>query len=190
MSRITFFETPNEFFNWLKANHQHQEELVVGYYKKGTGIPSITWEESVIEAVKFGWIDGIRRKVDENSYSIRFTPRRTPSIWSNKNISIVEALLKEGLMEENGLEAFNKRKEGKSGIYSFEQEIVEFPKSFADTFKRNQKAWEYFQSQPNWYKKAVTHWVITAKKEKTQYKRLQELIDDSNNHLHVKLLRR
>lgn len=185
---ITFFETPNEFYEWLKVHHQKEDELVVGYYKKATGIPTITWEESVVEALKFGWIDGIRRKNDEESYTVRFTPRRPNSVWSQKNVDIVKELIEQGLMEKKGLEAYQKLKKEK--VYSFERDDIKFTKIQLQTFKKNTKAWEFFQSQPPGYKKLATYWVTTAKREETQKKRLNQLIEDSENYLRIKQFRR
>ena len=135
-----FFAKQSHFRKWLKKNHKKETELLVGFYKVGSGKPSITWSQSVDEALCFGWIDGIRKSIDKDSYTIRFTPRRTNSIWSTVNINNVEQLIKQGLMQPAGLEVFNKRKESKSGIYTYENEPVELDPNFEKKFKANQKA--------------------------------------------------
>src|SRR6266545_8054500 len=129
--KARFFKTPAEFRAWLEANHSSSAELWVGFYKKGSGKPSITWPESVDEALCFGWIDGIRKSLDETSYTIRFTPRKSQSIWSAVNIGRADELIKQGLMMPTGMAAFEARKENKSGIYSYEQRSAELPETYA-----------------------------------------------------------
>jgi len=141
----TFFPTPQDFRNWLKKNHKTEQELLVGFYKVSTKKPSITWSESVDQALCFGWIDGVRKSIDEESYSIRFTPRKSISIWSVVNIKKIEELTKAGLMQEAGLEAFKLRKEEKSGIYSHEKEPAKLTSDYEKQFKVNKKAWEFFE---------------------------------------------
>jgi uncharacterized protein YdeI (YjbR/CyaY-like superfamily) len=176
-----FFPTPAEFRKWLKRNHATATELLVGFYKVDSGKPSITWPESVDEALCVGWIDGIRRRIDDRSYCIRFTPRKPTSSWSSVNIRRVKALSKEGRMRPGGLKAYKARKENKVGIYSYEQRPNELPDPYSRLIKKNRKAWEYLQSCPPSYKKAVTWWVISAKKEETRIFRLQTLIEDSTH---------
>ncbi len=156
-----------------------EKELLVGFYKVGCNKPSITWPQSVDEALCFGWIDGICRSYNEESYTIRFTPRRSTSIWSAINIEKVEQLSAKGLMKPEGLAAFEKRKEHKSKIYSYEKEAVSFSKEFAIQFSANKKAWTFFNAQAPGYKKTITHWVMDAKQEATQIKRLNILIGSS-----------
>ncbi|MCO4291647.1 YdeI/OmpD-associated family protein [Solitalea sp. MAHUQ-68] len=175
----TFFATPADFRKWLEHHHQTETELLVGFYKVDSGKPSITWSESVDQALCFGWIDGVRKSLGKESYTIRFTPRRPSSIWSGINIKKVEELTKQGLMQSAGLAAFEKRTEAKSRIYSFEKDPVDLSAEFEKKFKANSKAWDYFQSQAPGYKKQVTHWVMDAKQEATKLKRLETLIAKS-----------
>ena len=175
-----FFATPADFRRWLKKHHKSKDELLVGFYKKGSGRPSITWPESVDEALCFGWIDGVRRSLDEESYTIRFTPRRPGSNWSLINIRKVAALIRDGLMEPAGLEAFEKRDEAKSGVYSFEQrEHAKLDRKAEAKFKANRAAWKFFQAQPPGYRKIAAFFVVSAKREETRERRLQRLIADS-----------
>ena len=174
-----FFKTPAAFRKWLAANHAKAKELTVGFYKKSTGKPSLTWPESVDEALCFGWIDGVRRNIDEESYQIRFSPRRPGSIWSNVNARNVERLIKEDRMQPPGLKAYAARKENRYGIYSYEQRSPELVEPYAAKLKGNQKAWEFFQAQPPSYRKTMNWYVVSAKREETRLKRLQQLIENS-----------
>ena len=177
---LLFFETPADFRAWLEEHHANEQELWVGFYKKGTGKPSITWPESVDEALCFGWIDGLRKRVDDESYKIRFTPRRATSTWSKVNISRVAELTAQGRMHPAGLKVFENRKEAKSGIYAYEQrENAALSEAQLQQFQANPQAWTFFQDQPNWYQKAAIWWVVSAKRETTRQKRLATLIEDS-----------
>jgi uncharacterized protein YdeI (YjbR/CyaY-like superfamily) len=159
----TFFAAPSEFRAWLEEHHAAESELLVGFYKKGSGRPSMTWPESVDEALCFGWIDGVRR-----------------SIWSVVNVRRARELIEEGRMRPAGLAAFEARTEERSGVYSFEQkDQVAFDAAQAGRFQADAKAWEFFQAQPPWYRRTATWWVISAKKEETRAKRLATLIEDS-----------
>jgi len=178
---IKFFKSPADFRKWLEKNHASLDEQWVGFYKKGSGKPSITWPESVDEALCFGWIDGIRKSIDEVSYKIRFTPRRPGSIWSAVNIKRVEELTANDLMQPSGIKAFEKRKEYKSGIYSYEQRGTELPEEYEKILKKNKAACEFFYSQPAWYRKQAFWYIVSAKREETRLKRLQKIIDDSIN---------
>lgn len=171
----TFFPTPADFRAWLAAHHAGEAELLVGFFKKGSGEPSITWPESVDEALCFGWIDGVRRRVDERSYAIRFTPRKPGSTWSDVNVARARALIVEGRMQPAGLAAFEVRREGKSGVYSYEQREVELAAPYARLLKENEVAWRFFAAQPASYRKAVSWWINGAKKEATRLKRLEKL---------------
>jgi uncharacterized protein YdeI (YjbR/CyaY-like superfamily) len=151
-------------------------ELWVGFYKKDSGKPSITWAESVDEALCFGWIDGIRKRVDESSYKIRFTPRRRRSIWSAINIKRVQELTKEKRMQPAGLKTFAARIENKSGIYSYEQRKAELDEPHANVLKKNKAAWDFFQTQSPSYKKMIGWYIVSAKKEATRLQRLSKLI--------------
>jgi uncharacterized protein YdeI (YjbR/CyaY-like superfamily) len=180
-----FFSNQNEFRNWLEQNHQSETEMWAGYYKVTTGNPSMTWSESVDQALCFGWIDGIRKKIDDESYCIRFTPRKPGSNWSKINIAKVEELTGKGLMQPAGIEAFNKRKENNSGIYSFENEIKDLPEEYAEIFKKYKEAWEFYASQPPSYLRTMTHWILSAKLEETKIKRLEKLISVSENRKRI-----
>jgi len=175
----TFFAKQSDFRKWLQKNHKKETELLVGFYKVDSGKPSMTWSQSVDEALCFGWIDGVRKSIDKDSYQIRFTQRKSTSIWSAINIKKIEELTKQGLMEPAGLASFEKRTEGKSKIYSYEKEKVELTQNFKKLFKANKKAWNYFQSLAPSYRKVSAHWVMSAKQETTQIKRLNQLISDS-----------
>ena len=175
-----FFATPDDFRSWLQAHHDSEDELLVGFYKKASGRPSITWPESVDQALCFGWIDGIRRNRDDQSYTIRFTPRRPGSNWSAINIRRIEALTTAGLMTPAGLQAFERRSDDRSAIYSYEQRHnAELGAAFEARFRANAAAWSYFQAQPPWYRRTVTYWVMSARREGTREKRLVTLIQDS-----------
>ena len=175
----TFFSKQFDFRKWLQKNHKKETELLVGFYKVDSEKPSMTWSQSVDEALRFGWIDGVRKSIDKESYQIRFTQRKPTSIWSAINIKKIKELTKQGLMQQAGFASFEKRTESKSKIYSHEKKVVEFTKALQNQFKANKKAWEYFQSLAPSYRKVSTHWVISAKQEATQIKRLNELIADS-----------
>jgi uncharacterized protein YdeI (YjbR/CyaY-like superfamily) len=174
-----FFPTPSAFRKWLAANHDKSKELWVGFYKKGSGKPSIDWPQSVDEALCFGWIDGIRKTIDEESYKIRFTPRKPSSVWSAVNIRNVERLIKEKRMKPAGMKAFEARKEYRSGIYSYEQRSAELVEPYAGKFKRNKAAWKFYQAQPPYYRKTLNWYVLSAKQEETRMKRLDKLIEES-----------
>lgn len=174
-----FFATQDEFRKWLEANHDKESALIVGFYKVNSGKPSMTWSESVDQALCFGWIDGVKHSIDQDSYQIRFTPRKKNSIWSAVNIKKVEGLIEKGLMRNAGLVSFNHRTEDKSKIYSFENEEVKFSPELEAIFKSNKAAWDYFQSLAPTYRKPSSNWVMSAKEESTRLKRLHELIADS-----------
>jgi uncharacterized protein YdeI (YjbR/CyaY-like superfamily) len=177
--KVTFFKTPAAFRRWLAKNHASVPELWVGFYKKESGRPSITWPESVDEALCVGWIDGIRKSVDETSYTIRFTPRKPRSVWSTVNIARVEQLIREGRMKPAGLQAFERRIANKSGIYSYEQRSESLAEPYAKPFRKNRAAWAFYQEQAPSYRKAANWWVLSAKKEETRRKRLEQLIQHS-----------
>lgn len=174
-----FFPTPSAFRKWLQKNHQTTTELVVGFYKVHTGKPSITWPQSVDEALCFGWIDGVRTTIDQDSYQIRFTPRKRDSIWSAVNVKKVETLVRKDLMQPAGLEAFKQRREHKTAIYSYEQEDAGLSPEYEKVFRADKAAWAYFQALAPSYRKVSAHWVMRAKQEATRQKRLQQLIADS-----------
>lgn len=178
--RPTFFATPAKWRQWLSKHHASKKELWVGFHKRGSGTPSITWPEAVDEALCFGWIDGLTKRIDERTYKIRFTPRKTTSVWSRVNIARVAALEAEGRMTAAGREAFAARKEARSGIYSFERPTpATLSRKDARALAANEEASNFFRAQPPWYRRAATHWVISAKREETRARRLAILIDCS-----------
>ena len=187
---VHFFKTQAELRKWFQKNHLTEKELWVGFHRKKTGKQVFTWPEAVDEALCVGWIDGIRKKVDEESYCNRFTPRKKSSNWSNVNIKRIQELIEAGLVQEAGKHAFYNRDLRKQQSASFEQEKVEFPPAYLKKFKANKAAWKFFDAQTNTYKKQSTWYVISAKQEETRLRRLDILIEDSENGIHIKPLRR
>lgn len=171
----TFFPTPSDFRRWLAEHHDDVDELWVGYYKKGTGKPSMTWPESVDEALCYGWIDGLRRSIDEDSYQIRFTPRRKGSHWSRVNLGRVAALIDEGRMTPKGLAAYQARDPEKCEQYSFERDEPRLSDEQVAMFEAHPEAWRFWSAQPPGYKKQATWWVNSAKREETRSRRLATL---------------
>jgi uncharacterized protein YdeI (YjbR/CyaY-like superfamily) len=178
MNEPIFFSNQSLFREWLENNYTKETELFVGFYKIKSAYPSMTWSQSVDQALCFGWIDGVRKSINQDSYRIRFTPRKIQSVWSPVNIKKINKLTKEGLMKEEGLNIFNNRVESKPYDYAFKEDL-QLPIDFEKQFKNNTKAWDYFQSLAPSYKKHSIHWVISAVQEKTKKKRLQELIMSS-----------
>ena len=174
-----FFRTLADLRGWLERNHAKAAELWVGFHKKGSGRASITWPESVDEALCFGWIDGVRYRIDEISYKIRFTPRKAKSVWSNVNVKRVAALKKLRRMAPAGLAAFAKADPKKSGIYAYERSHARLGEAYEKRFKANKKAWTFFRSQAPWYQRTLTHYVVSAKREETRQRRLARLIAHS-----------
>ncbi len=179
-SKPIFFATPEKFRAWLVKNHANKSELWVGFHRKSSGLPSITWPESVDEALCVGWIDGIRKSVDDASYKIRFTPRKKTSNWSAINIGRVAELTKEKRMQPAGLRAFEARQEVKSGVYAYEQrKLAALDAASEMEFRQHPKAWNFFQAQSPSYRKVLAWWVISAKRVETRRSRLLKLIDES-----------
>ena len=174
-----FFASGDEFRTWLEENHDKENEIIVGYYKISTQKPSLTWSESVDQALCFGWIDGIRRSVDSESYCIRFTPRRKTSLWSDINIKKVEELTKKGLMKQAGLDAYACRKIDNSRTNNSNKVSEKFDSTFEKLFKENKIAWDYFTMQAPSYQKNIQRWIMAAKQETTQLSRLQKAITES-----------
>jgi uncharacterized protein YdeI (YjbR/CyaY-like superfamily) len=174
-----FFKTPAAFRVWLEKHHDSAQELLVGFYKRGSGLASITWPESVDQALCFGWIDGVRKRIDDESYTIRFTPRKARSTWSAVNIRRVEELTNLGLMQPSGVSAFERRTADRSAIYAYENAPKELPPEAAARFQANKAAWKYFNEQPPSYRRVAIYWVLNAKREETRERRLALLIDDS-----------
>jgi uncharacterized protein YdeI (YjbR/CyaY-like superfamily) len=176
----TFFATPADLRRWFETNAARKAEVLVGFHRRGSGKPSITWPESVDQALCFGWIDGVRRRIDDTSYSIRFTPRRKGSNWSAINIARAKELAAAGLMTPAGLAAFAARRDDRSAIYAYEQrKHAAFTPEQEKRFRKNAKAWRFFSAQASWYRRNVAHWVTSAKKEETRERRLATLIADS-----------
>jgi uncharacterized protein YdeI (YjbR/CyaY-like superfamily) len=174
----TFFPKPLAFRTWLKTHHLTAGELLVGFYKKATDKPSITWPESVDQALCFGWIDGIRRRLDDERYTIRFTPRRATSIWSAVNIRRVGELHAQGLMQPAGLEAFARRDEERSRIYSYEQRFhAKLAEAHEKELRANRKAWAFFQAQAPSYQRVVVYRIVSARQDETRIKRLNAFIE-------------
>ena len=177
--KATFFASPTDFRKWLEKHYKTEKELIVGFYKVATGKPSINWSESVDQALCFGWIDGVRNSIDSESYCIRFTPRKPTSIWSAINIKKVETLTKAGLMTPEGQKAFSLKNDERSKIYYHEKEVKALDSHFEILFKKNKMAWDFFTTQAPSYKKTITHWITSAKQEKTKLARLEKLIKAS-----------
>jgi uncharacterized protein YdeI (YjbR/CyaY-like superfamily) len=173
-----FFATAEKFGAWLEEHHETETEVFVGFYKKGSGKPSVTWPEAVEQALRFGWIDSVRHSLDDDSYANRFTPRKPTSNWSAVNVAKVEELKARGLMAPAGLRAYEARTPERTGVYSFEREAV-LPREFEERFRAQPAAWEWFQARPPGYRRTATHWVVSAKREETRLRRLQQLIDCS-----------
>ena len=178
MTEPTFFETAADFRRWLNANHDTAPELLVGFWKKGSGRPSIDWPEARDEALCVGWIDGIRKSMGAENYTIRFTPRRGGSIWSKVNVARYEALTQEGRMKAAGVRAYEENK-GRQGVYSYENALSELTAAETALFKRNKGAWADWEKRPPSYRRAVLHWIASAKKPETRTRRLATLIEDS-----------
>ena len=183
-----FFKTSAEFRSWLAKNRNAASELWVGFYKKDSGKGGITYSEALDEALCFGWIDGVRKSVDAESYTIRFSPRQPKSIWSAVNTRRVAALTKAGSMDPSGLEVFRNRDPGRTLLYSYERERAEFTGLWLERFRSNAAAWRFFDAQPPSYKRTVTFWVMSAKKEETRSKRLDALIAESGLSRRIGLL--
>lgn len=190
-SEPIFFRSPADFRAWLEKNHKTKQEVIVGFYKKASGKPTITWPQSVDAALCYGWIDGVRNSVDEVSYAIRFTPRKASSTWSAVNVRRVAELRRLGLMQPAGMEAFEARRQDKTAIYAYEQrQNPKLNPAYERQFQANKTAWEYFQARPPWYRRTATYYVISAKRDDTRQRRLAELIRDSERGQPIKSLRR
>lgn len=176
-----FFSTPAEFHQWLEQNHDKESELLIGFHRKASGKKSITYAEALDEALCFGWIDGVRKKLNETSYVQRFTPRKPKSIWSNVNVNHVERLKTEGRMQAAGLAAYERRTPERTGIYAFENRPHQLSRAYEKRFRENKKAWEFFEKQPPYYKRLTIFRIMSAKKEETQVRRLEQLIECSAN---------
>jgi uncharacterized protein YdeI (YjbR/CyaY-like superfamily) len=172
----TFFPTPEDFNQWLRRHHADAGELLVGFWKKDTGKPSLTWPQSVDEALCFGWIDGVRRSLGDEAYTIRFSPRRARSTWSAVNLKRMGELIAEGRVHPAGLAAFERRSEDNTAIYAYEQRGRGLDEPYASQLRAHPQAWEFFQSQPPGYRKTASWYVMSAKRDDTRHRRLAELI--------------
>jgi len=186
----TFFATPTDFRAWLQAHHATEDHLWVGYFKKATKKPSVTWEDTVDEALCYGWIDGVRKSLDDESYMIRFTPRKPKSVWSQRNIDLVERLKVEGRMQPEGLAAYAHKDVHPDSGYAVSKLDGTLPDDMTATFQANAAAWAFFQTQPPGYRRQASLWVTSAKRDETRAKRLATLIEDSANELRIKQLRK
>jgi uncharacterized protein YdeI (YjbR/CyaY-like superfamily) len=184
-SGVRFFASAAAFGRWLEKHHAQRAEVWVGYHKKQTGRPSPTWSESVDEALCWGWIDGIRKSVDPERYTNRFTPRKPGSAWSAINIRKVKALIASGRMRPPGLAAFRARRKDRSGVYSFEQAAPKLPVAYERILKKNPAAWDFFRTRTDWYRRTASWWVISAKQEETRRRRLGILIERSEAKLPI-----
>ena len=178
MAEPTYFPTEADFRRWLEANHETAPELLVGFWKKSSGKPSIDWPQARDQALCFGWIDGVRRSLGEEAYTIRFTPRRKGSIWSKINVERYEALTAEGLMTPAGVRAYEENKH-KSGLYAYENALAELTAEENAQFRRNQAAWTDWEGRPASYRRSALYWITSAKRPETRAKRLAQLIEDS-----------
>jgi uncharacterized protein YdeI (YjbR/CyaY-like superfamily) len=186
-----FFATPAEFRAWLEQHHAAEQELIVGFHKKATGRPTMTWTEAVREALCFGWIDSVRRSIDADSYSNRFTPRKPRSNWSAVNVKHVEELIREGRMHPAGLAAYEARAPARTGVYSYEQRHdAALEPAQEERFRADEQAWQFFQAQPPSYRTSAVYWVVSAKKQDTRDRRLATLIDDSRHGRRIAQLTR
>ena len=178
--KIVFFKTPAAFRTWLQRHHTKHRILHVGFRKRHTGQPSITWPEAVDEALCYGWIDGVRHRIDDDCYTIRFTPRRPGSIWSTVNLRRVRALIRAKRMSPHGVAVYEERNRQKTRLYAYEQRKEwRLSPRYARQFHANRRAWTWFQTQAPWYQRTCTHWVLRAKQEATRQRRLATLIDCS-----------
>jgi len=187
---VVHFESVRSFREWLEEHHERRDALWVGYWKKATGRPSLTWEESVDVALCFGWIDGIRRRVDDDAYTIRFTPRRPGSTWSRRNIERFGILREEERIHPAGEAAWEQRTAENSGIYSFEQdEEPTLPPGYLARLEADAEAWADWSERPPGYRRQVAHWITSAKREATRERRFRALLEDAAAGRKVKPLR-
>ena len=182
-----FFDSPEAFYDWLAEHHATETEVFVGYFKKATGKQTMTWSQAVDQALCFGWIDSVMRSIDDERHMQRFTPRKPGSNWSKVNVEKVARLEAEGLMSDAGRKAFKARTDDKTGVYSFEsRDAAELPPEFEERLRANATAADFFNAQAPWYRRSVTHWIISAKKEETRLRRLKNLIEDSAQERRLK----
>jgi uncharacterized protein YdeI (YjbR/CyaY-like superfamily) len=188
-SEPTFFASPRELRNWFEAHHDAAEILWVGYHKNATGRLGVTWEESRDEALCYGWIDGVRHRIDDQRFKVRFTPRRPGSNWSLVNIRRVQALENDGRMREAGREAFAEADEAAAIAADERRRTARLPAAYADALRAVPEAWEFYRAQPDGYRRDAARWVMDAKREETRRRRLDQLVTDARNGLRIKPLR-
>lgn len=188
--KAKFFSSPSDFRQWLEKNYHTASELLVGFHKKSSGKKSVTYAEALDEALCFGWIDGVRKSLNETSYTIRFTPRKPKSIWSNVNVRHVERLKKGGRMHAAGLEAYEKRDPERTGIYAFENAPHTLSPAYEKKFRQNKKAWKFFEEQPPGYKKLMIFRIMSGKKEETRLRRLEQTIEVSEKGVRMGLMKK
>jgi uncharacterized protein YdeI (YjbR/CyaY-like superfamily) len=178
-SDVQHFSSPSAFREWLEQNHSSGDELWVGYWKKGTGRESVTWPETVDEALCFGWIDGVRRRLSDEAYAIRFTPRRPRSTWSRRNLERYEELKLRGKIRPAGEAAFARRVEERTAVYSYEKDLpATLPEAFLQQLEADEAAWSVWKERPPSFRRKVTHWVMSAKQAATRERRLRKLIGE------------
>ena len=173
----TTFRNQAAFRAWLQKNHKSSTELFVRTFKAHAADRGLTYPQALDEALCFGWIDGVRHRLDDDSFSIRFSPRKPKSIWSRVNVGHITRLIEAGRVTKAGLAAYEARDEKRTGVYSFERAPAELPAALARRFRADKRAWAYYESQPPWYRRTTTHWVTSAKREETRERRLASLID-------------
>jgi uncharacterized protein YdeI (YjbR/CyaY-like superfamily) len=173
---LRFFKSGSDFRRWLHEHHDNATEIWIGFYRKDSGKGGITYKEALDEALCYGWIDGIRKKLDDDSFTNRFTPRKKNSIWSNVNVEHVARLKREGRMMPAGVAAYNAKDEKRAGVYSFERERAELEPAMKKRFRQDLRAWKFFESQPPYYRRIAAWWIISAKRDETREKRLAQLI--------------
>ena len=178
-NNVVFFESAAELRRWFETNHESATELWVGFHKKASGLPTISWSQLVDQELCFGWIDSVRYPLDEHRSAQRITPRRKRSVWSAVNIRRFQELEAQGMVHERGRAAFAARDEARSSIYAYENRSVRLSEDYEKSFRKHPRAWDFFESQAPWYRRTASYWVMAAKREATREKRLQTLIDDS-----------
>jgi uncharacterized protein YdeI (YjbR/CyaY-like superfamily) len=189
-SALARFKTPAAFRAWLREHHTTTSALVVRIAKTHASASGVTYAQALDEALCFGWIDGVRRRLDDDGFSIRFTPRKPRSIWSRVNVAHVERLIREKRMTTAGMAAFDARQEGRTGVYAFEQQTPELSAEYSARFAKRRAAWRYFEGAAPWYRRTASHWVMSAKREETRRKRLETLIACSAEGTRIPQLRR
>jgi len=183
-----FFASQSAFRRWLETHHAGSRELLVGFYRKDSGKGGITYPEALDEALCFGWIDGLRKRYDEASYTVRFTPRKPDSIWSAVNIKRVDELIKLQRMHSSGMKVFAGRDRERANLYSYERQNSKLDPVQERRFKASRNAWDFFRAQAPWYQRTAIFWVVSAKQEATRLRRLDTLIEDSANGRRLAML--